>query len=207
MLREGLAVIAPNFRGSTGYGSTFERLDDIDRRLDAVHDVACGVQWVKSESGITCNGFVVWGASYGGLLALLAMAYYPDLWVVGITLNAFTDLISFLERTSPWRRTFREAEYGSPAVDRELLERISPVRLANRIAAPLMIAQGANDPRVPAEQAVALANALEARGHSFALRLYTGEGHGFALDENKERFCSDAIEFIAAAFADKNARS
>jgi dipeptidyl aminopeptidase/acylaminoacyl peptidase len=201
LLREGFAVIAPNFRGSTGSGSTYEHLDDVDRRIDAVHDVAWAAKWVESQSGISCQGFVIWGASYGGLLALLAMAHYPDLWIVGITLNAITDLISFLERTSPWRRAFREAEYGSLAFDRELLEQISPVRLAHRIAAPVMIAHGANDPRVPPEQALALANRLEARGHPFALHLYPGEGHGFVLDKNRERFCSDALEFITGAFS------
>jgi dipeptidyl aminopeptidase/acylaminoacyl peptidase len=199
LLDAGFAVLAPNVRGSTGYGSSYERLDDIDKRLDAVHDVAHGAGWVASRSGIACDGLVAWGASYGGLLALLAMAHYPALWSAGVTFAAITDLVSFLEQTSPWRRAIREAEYGSLPRDRALLERLSPVRLAHLMRAPLMLAHGANDPRAPVQQAVLFAERLEALGHPFVLNLYPDEGHGFAHGENRERFLTDALEFIDAA--------
>ena len=148
LVSRGYAVAAPNVRGSTGYGSRFEHLDDVEKRLDSVADLASLHTWLAARPEIDGSRAVVYGRSYGGYMVLAALAFQPELWAAGIEFVGISNLRTFLENTSEYRRAAREREYG-PLSDPELLERLSPWSRLDEIRAPLFIEHGRNDPRVP----------------------------------------------------------
>jgi dipeptidyl aminopeptidase/acylaminoacyl peptidase len=181
----GYAVFAPNVRGSTGYGLTYTHLDDVERRMDSVADLAHGARWL-AESGIADpQRIAVMGGSYGGFMVLAALTAYPDLWAAGVDIVGIANFVSFLENTGPWRRHLREAEYGTLAHDRAFLQSISPIHHVDKIKAPLMVIHGANDPRVPIGEAEQIVEALRARGVPVEYLRYEDEGHGLVKLKNR----------------------
>ena len=181
----GYAVLAPNVRGSTGYGKTYVHLDDVEKRMDSVADLAHAVYWLRHQPNLDTKRIAVYGASYGGFMVLAALTTYPDLWAAGVELVGVSDFVTFLENTSPYRRTHREAEYGSLERDRELLARISPIHHVDQIRVPLMVIHGANDPRVPLSETEQLVGKLRARNVPVELLVYPDEGHGLVKLANK----------------------
>jgi len=127
----------------------------------------------------------IMGASYGGFMVLAALAEYPDRWAAGVDIVGIANFVTFLEQTGPWRRHLREAEYGSLERDRELLENISPIHKADRIATPLMVIHGANDPRVPIGEAEQIVSSLRERGRPVELLRFEDEGHGLVKLRNR----------------------
>lgn len=185
LVSEGIAVVAPNVRGSTGYGKTYTHLDDVEKRLDSVRDIESLVSHLVSAGIAHKDKLAVTGTSYGGFMTLSCAARYPDLWACAIDTVGMYNLVTFLENTAPYRRPHRESEYGSLEKHRELLESVSPVAKIHNISAPIMIIQGRNDPRVPvteAEQAVA---ALQALGRTVEYLCYDDEGHGIIKLKNR----------------------
>jgi dipeptidyl aminopeptidase/acylaminoacyl peptidase len=185
LVSEGIAVVAPNVRGSTGYGKTYTHLDDVEKRLDSVRDIDSLVSHLVSAGIAHKDKLAVMGTSYGGFMTLSCAARYPDLWACAIDTVGMYNLVTFLENTAPYRRPHRESEYGSLEKHRELLERVSPAAKIHNITAPIMIIQGRNDPRVPvteAEQAVA---ALRALGRTVEYLCYDDEGHGIIKLKNR----------------------
>jgi len=195
LARLGYMVVAPNFRGSTGYGKTYVRLDDGGRRLDAVRDVAEAVGWLAGK-GLIAGRPCVLGGSYGGYLALMSLALYPELWACGVEMAGIVNLATFLERTAPWRRRHREAEYGR-LEDRELLAKLSPITYADRIAAPLLVVHGANDIRVPVSEADQLVAKLRELGRRVDYIRLDGEGHVFS-PAARPKIYGEAAKFIKA---------
>jgi dipeptidyl aminopeptidase/acylaminoacyl peptidase len=180
----GFAVAAPNVRGSTGYGRRWEHLDDVHRRLDSVRDLAALHAWLV-EQGFDGGRVALYGASYGGYMVLAGLAFHPELWAAGIDVVGISSLVTFLEHTSPWRRAFREREYGSLERDRDFLHEVSPLTHVDRIRAPLFVVHGRNDPRVPVSEAEQLHRALRERGIPTELLVYDDEGHGLRKLANK----------------------
>jgi dipeptidyl aminopeptidase/acylaminoacyl peptidase len=172
-------------RGSTGYGKAYSHLDDVEKRMDSVADLAHAVHWLREQRGIDSERIVVYGGSYGGFMVLSALTTYPDLWAAGIDIVGISNLATFLENTSDYRRGHREAEYGSLARDRAFLERIAPINHVDQISVPLMVIHGANDPRVPLSEAEQLVQALEARDSPVEFLVFDDEGHGLAKLKNK----------------------
>jgi dipeptidyl aminopeptidase/acylaminoacyl peptidase len=181
----GFLVLAPNVRGSTGYGKAFSRLDDVERRLDAVRDLAAGAEWLASSGEAHPKQIAVMGASYGGYMVLAALTERPDLWAAGVDIVGIANFVTFLERTGPWRRHLREAEYGSLDRHRDLLERLSPIHRAERITAPLMVVHGANDPRVPVSEAEQIVSTLRDLGRPVEYLRFEDEGHGIVKLDNR----------------------
>ncbi len=184
-MNNGYAVLAPNVRGSTGYGKTYSHLDDVEKRMDSVADLAHAAYWLQAQPGIDVDRLVVYGGSYGGFMVLAALTAYPDLWAAGVTIVGISSFATFLENTSEYRRAHREAEYGSLARDREFLERTAPINHVDQISAPLMVMHGANDPRVPLSEAQQLVRALKARGVPVEFLVFDDEGHGLVKLKNK----------------------
>ncbi len=180
----GIAVLALNVRGSTGYGKAYTHLDDKHRRLDAVEDVEYAVKWLHQRPDIDPTRIAVYGRSYGGFMALASLAFHPDLWAAGVEMVGIANFVSFLERTGPWRRKEREAEYGELEHDRDLLERISPLNHIDHIRAPLMVCHGRQDPRVPLYEAEQVVDAVRRRGRDVLLRVYDDEGHALSKRPN-----------------------
>ena len=152
LVSRGYAVAAPNVRGSSGYGKRYQALDDVEKRLDSVQDLASLHEWLSARPSIDGSRAVVYGRSYGGYMVLAALAFQPELWAAGLEAVGISSLVTFLQNTSDYRRAAREREYGSLANDLDFLERASPMTRIDAIRAPLFIQHGRNDPRVPVSE-------------------------------------------------------
>ena len=195
-LNRGYAYFEPNVRGSTGYGEAYTRLDDVEKRMDSVADVEACVEWLHDHPAVDPDRIACMGGSYGGFMVLACMTEYPDLWAAGVDVVGIANFVTFLENTGDWRRKLREAEYGSLAEDREFLESISPINNIERIAAPLFVLHGENDPRVPVSEAEQVVEGAREQGVPVRKLLFDDEGHGFSKLENRVEAYSAVAEFL-----------
>ncbi|MFD7307836.1 alpha/beta fold hydrolase [Promicromonospora sp. NPDC059942] len=191
----GFTVLVPNVRGSAGYGKRWVSLDDVDKRLDSVADLAALRAWLP-ELGLDADRSALWGGSYGGYMVLAGTTMQPDLWAAGVDIVGMSSLVTFLENTSEYRRAAREREYGSLEHDRDFLVTASPITYLDQLRAPLFVIHGANDPRVPLSEAEQIAAALADRGIRHELRVYHDEGHGLAKRANRKDAYPAAVEFL-----------
>jgi dipeptidyl aminopeptidase/acylaminoacyl peptidase len=182
----GIAIIYPNVRGSTGFGRTFEQLDDGRHRADVVKDIGTLLDWIAGEPGFDKDRVMVTGGSYGGYLTLAAAIEYGDRIRCAFEGFGMSDLVSFLESTDESRRADRKIEYGDPAdpAVRAFLKSISPLTHAARIKIPMFIAQGAKDTRVPLAQAEQMVEAIRRNGTPLWYVVYTDAGHGLTRSTN-----------------------
>ena len=181
----GYVVVAPNVRGSLGYGKSFAHLDDKERREDSVRDIAELGRALALQPQIDPHRIALYGGSYGGYMVLAGLTLYPDMWAAGVDIVGIANFKTFLEQTAPYRRALREAEYGSLEKDGPLLEKISPIHKVDKIAAPLMVIHGTNDPRVPIGEAKQIAEALGKRKIPVQLLTFDDEGHGLSKLKNR----------------------
>lgn len=198
----GFTVIAPNVRGSSGYGKTYLKLDDLEKRMDSVKDLAAGAAWAVSSGLAHPKRIGVMGGSYGGFMVLAALTENPELWAAGVDIVGIANFVTFMERTGPWRRHLREAEYGSLEHHYDLLVSISPIHKADRIVAPLFVVHGANDPRVPIHEAEQLVAKLTELGRPVEYHRYENEGHGLAKLPNKLDAYPKIADFLTRALAE-----
>ena len=196
LVSEGFAVVVPNVRGSTGYGKRFAALDDTTRRLGSVRDLAALHNWLPSV-GLDPDRAALYGASYGGYMVLAGLAFQPELWAAGVDIVGVSDLVTFLENTSAYRRAHREHEYGSLTKDRDFLISASPLRHADAIRAPLFVIHGRNDPRVPVSETEQMVARLRERKVPCELVIYEDEGHGLARLANRLDALPRAVAFLA----------
>jgi dipeptidyl aminopeptidase/acylaminoacyl peptidase len=177
LVARGYAVAAPNVRGSTGYGKRYQALDDVEKRLDSVRDLASLHEWLSARPKIDGSRAVVYGRSYGGYMVLAALAFQPQLWAAGIEAVGISSLVTFLQNTSPYRRAAREREYGSLERDADFLLHASPMTHIDAIRAPLFIQHGRNDPRVPVSESEHIHEVLTRKGIPCELLIFEDEGH------------------------------
>jgi dipeptidyl aminopeptidase/acylaminoacyl peptidase len=201
LVQNGYAVVQPNVRGSTGYGKRYEHLDDVERRLDSVRDLASLHDWLATDVGLDASRVVLYGGSYGGYMVLAGLAFHPERWAAGLSVVGISSLVTFLENTSEWRRYYREREYGSLERDRDFLHDVSPLTHVDRIVAPLLLIHGANDPRVPRAEAEQIHRELTARGIPCELLVYDDEGHGLQKLKNRLDAYPKAVGFVEQALA------
>lgn len=185
MVASGLAVVEPNVRGSTGYGKAYEHLDDVEKRLDSVKDIASLIDDLVAKGIADPKRIGVMGASYGGFMTLSAAARMPEKLACAVCTVGMFNLVTFLENTADYRRAHREQEYGSLAKHRDILFHVSPVAKVDQIKGPLMIIHGKNDPRVPVSEAYQAQAYLTERGVHVDLLVYEDEGHGLHKLKNK----------------------
>jgi len=197
----GYAVVAPNVRGSSGYGKTNLAQGRGTLREDAVKDVGALLVWVELQAGFDSKHVVVSGDSYGGYLALATMVNFSDRLRGGVDVAGMTDFISFLTSTAPYAQDQRRAEYGDERDPdmRAYLRRISPLTNADRILKPLLIVQGKNDARVPASEADQLVNRLRSKGGEVWYLLVSDEGHGFHRKQNRDAYYRTFAQFLKAS--------
>ena len=184
----GATVILPNVRGSEGYGTRYLNLDNAELREDSVRDIGALLDWIARQPDLDAARVAVYGQSYGGYMSLAAMTHYSDRLVGGVERYGISNWISFLENTESYRRDNRRAEYGDervPAI-RALFERISPLNNVRRIGRPMLIMQGANDPRVPQSESDQIVRELRANGVEAWYVLFADEGHGFLKKPNND---------------------
>jgi len=196
LVSAGFSVVAPNVRGSSGYGKTYIHLDDLEKRLDSVHDAACLAEHLVEVGIADPSTIAVMGASYGGYMTLSCVARYPELWAAGIDTVGMSNLETFLENTAEYRRSHREAEYGTLAHDRETLRAVSPIFKVDQITAPMMVIHGANDPRVPVSEAEQIVAKLREREIPVKYLRYEDEGHGLSKRKNQFDCYPQVVEFL-----------
>lgn len=197
LLNNGYAVFEPNVRGSSGYGKAYSGLDDVENRMDSVKDVREGVGWLHDHPEVDPDRVVAMGGSYGGFMVLASLTEYPELWAAGVDIVGIANFVTFLENTGDWRRSLREAEYGSLAEDREFLESVSPINNIDRIEAPLFVLHGENDPRVPVGEAEQIVEKAREQGVPVRKLIFDDEGHGFSKLENRIEAYRGIVDFLA----------
>jgi dipeptidyl aminopeptidase/acylaminoacyl peptidase len=183
-------------RGSTGYGREWQSLDDRHLRMDSVKDLKAVRDWLAARPGVDATRLAVFGQSYGGFMVLAAITEYPDDWKVAAEFYGIANFLTLLETTGPWRQVLRAAEYGDAADDRDALESFSPIHKADRIKAPLFIAHGLEDPRVPPGESEMMVSVLRGRGHPYEIVRIEGEGHGFQRQHNRLRVYAALVRFL-----------
>ena len=199
LVRElGYAVVAPNVRGSSGYGKSFLALDNGLLREDAVRDVGSLLVWIGVQPGFDRDHVAVMGGSYGGYMALAALVTYGDRLRGGIDLAGISNFVTFLRNTSGYRRDWRRTEYGDERDTnmRVFLERISPLTNAAHIRKPLLVAAGQNDPRVPISESEQLVWRVRSNGGEVWYLVARDEGHGFVKKADRDEYLLTAASFL-----------
>lgn len=198
-VHRGFAVLATNVRGSTGYGKAYGHMDDVRKRMDSVADLDAAAAWLIASGTTPAERIAVMGGSYGGFMTLAALTTYPERWRCGVELFGIANFVTLLEKTGPWRRKLREAEYGNLEDDRDFLVSVSPIHKADRIVAPLLVFHGTNDPRVPIGESEQIVDTLRTLGREVEYFRYEHEGHGFVRLPNRIH-CAEAT----AAFLERH---
>jgi dipeptidyl aminopeptidase/acylaminoacyl peptidase len=200
LCQAGHTVALPNVRGSAGHGRRWVSLDDVEKRLDSVADLAAIHDWLPTV-GVDAKRAALFGGSYGGYMVLAGLTFQPDRWAGGVDIVGISSLVTFLENTSAYRRAYREREYGSLAEHRDILEAASPLPIIDRLQVPLFIIHGRNDPRVPLSEAEQVAAAVRANGAECELVVYDDEGHGLAKRANRLDAYPRVADFLARVLA------
>jgi dipeptidyl aminopeptidase/acylaminoacyl peptidase len=196
LVAEGVAVFAPNVRGSGGYGRTFAAADDLHRRFVAITDVPAAVEYLASAELSDPARIGVAGRSYGGYLTLVALAWFPELFAVGVDVCGISDFATFYAKTEPWIAEAAITKYGDPDADAALLRELSPIHRVDRIAAPLLVVHGAHDTNVPLVEAEQVVAALTERGAAPGFLLFPDEGHEVHGTENRAVFVREVVRWV-----------
>ena len=194
----GIAVIAPNVRGSAGYGKTYLKLDNGFNRENSVKDIGKLLEWIENQAEFDKEKIAVFGGSYGGYMVLSSMFNFNDKLKCGVDIVGISNFVTFLENTEEYRRDLRRAEYGDerdPKM-REYLLSISPTNHVDQITKPLFVIQGANDPRVPMTEAEQMVKSIRENNGTVWYMLAKDEGHGFRKKENRDRMTEAIALFL-----------
>ncbi len=199
LVNHGYAVLAANNRGSSGYGKTFYHLDDRNHGENDLRDIVEGKGYLQSLDWVDDNRIGVMGGSYGGYMTVAALTYHPEVFDVGIDIFGVTNWERTLTSIPPWWESFKAylyAEMGDPATDLERLKRISPLFHADQIKKPLLVVQGANDPRVLQVESDELVKAVRDNGVPVEYVLFDDEGHGFTKKANRITASDAYLDFL-----------
>ncbi len=194
----GAAVVAPNVRGSAGYGKSWLLLDNGRKREESVRDIGALLDWIAAQPELDPERVAVLGGSYGGYMVLASLVHYGERLRCAVDVVGIANFVTFLENTQGYRRDLRRAEYGDerdPEM-RSFLQSISPTTHAERIRRPLLVAQGANDPRVPASESEQIVAALRRTKTPVWYLLARDEGHGFRKRRNQDALMATIGLFV-----------
>src|SRR6266542_44743 len=185
MNNQGYLVIAPNYRGGSGYGRDFREGNRRDAGGEELNDVLGAADFLKRSGFVDPAKMVVMGASYGGYLTMMAVTRHPEMWAAGVPIVPFVNWFTEFENEDPELQEHDRLFMGDPVKDKALWEDRSPINFVDRIKAPLFILAGANDVRCPRSEAEQVAAAVKKRGGMAILKVYENEGHGFSRVENQ----------------------
>ena len=184
----GVAIIEPNVRGSLGYGKSFQKLDNGFLREGSYKDINSLLDWIQTQPDLDASKVLITGGSYGGFMTLAVATNYNNRICCSVDIVGPSNLVTFLEHTSGYRRDLRRVEYGDerdPKM-RAFLESIAPANKAKNITKPLFVIAGANDPRVPASESAQMVDVVRKNGTPVWWLLGKDEGHGFAKKKNRD---------------------
>ncbi|GAB3006654.1 alpha/beta hydrolase family protein [Mycobacterium bourgelatii] len=201
LVNDGITVLAPNVRGSGGFGRTFVHADDKEKRFAAIDDVADCVRFLVDNKLADPRRIACAGWSYGGYLTLAALTFHPDLFAAGVSICGMSDLGTFYRNTEPWIADAAYPEYGHPVNDRELLDRLSPLQRVDALTAPLLVVHGAHDTNVPVGESEQIVEALRSAGREVRYLLFDDDGHSISKRENRVVLADAMSEWLHKAFA------
>jgi dipeptidyl aminopeptidase/acylaminoacyl peptidase len=197
-VNQGYMVLAPNYRGSTGYGKEFQQANLFDMGGGDLEDILAGVDWIKQTGHLDPKKIAVMGASYGGYLSMMAVTKAPDVWAAGVPIVPFVNWFSEMENEDPVLRESDVATMGDPGKNKALLEERSPINFIDQIKAPLLLLAGGHDPRCPKSETQQVVEAIKKRGGTVDYKIYENEGHGFARVENQIDAYKRVADFLLA---------
>jgi dipeptidyl aminopeptidase/acylaminoacyl peptidase len=183
-VNQGYVVLAPNYRGSTGYGKAFMDANRFDMGGGDLADVVAGAKYLARTGYVNAKKIAVGGGSYGGYLTMAALTKSPDVWAAGVAMFPFVNWFTEVAHEDPLLRQYDMATMGDPQKNEALWRDRSPIFFVDRIRAPLILVAGGNDPRCPPDESRQVVDALKKTGRTCEFLLYADEGHGFARLEN-----------------------
>lgn len=196
LVHQGFAVVAPNVRGSSGYGREYLALDDVRRRMDSVKDLVFLVDELIETHRVNKNKIGIMGRSYGGFMTLAATTHYPDLWAAAVNIVGISSLETFMQTTGEWRRKLRGAEYGTIEEDVDFFRKIDPLHYADQIKAPMLVFHGLNDSRVPVQESIQFVMGMKDRRQDVDLTIFNDEGHFTDKFHNHLQMNRQIVQFM-----------
>lgn len=197
LLASGIAVFAPNVRGSAGFGKIFVNLDNGPLRFDAVRDIKTCADYLISLGVADPARIGIIGGSYGGFMTMAGLTEYPELFAAGANYFGIVNFETFFEHTEPWMAEISKIQYGDPDTQIELLRALSPIHKLDRVTAATLVLHGANDTNVPVVEAEQVVQHLEDRGVKVKYVLFPDEGHGFFKEPNRIRAAVETVHWFS----------
>ncbi|MFZ0538602.1 MAG: S9 family peptidase [Candidatus Sulfotelmatobacter sp.] len=195
---QGYMVLAPNYRGSTGYGKEFQQANLFDMGGGDLQDVLAGVDWIKQTGHLDPKKIAVMGGSYGGYLSMMSVTKAPDVWAAGVPIVPFVNWFTEIENEDPVLQQSDLATMGDVVKNKALYEDRSPINFIDQIKAPLLLLAGGHDPRCPKSETQQVVDAIKKRGGTVDYKIYENEGHGFAKVENQIDAYKRVADFLQA---------
>jgi dipeptidyl aminopeptidase/acylaminoacyl peptidase len=196
LLSQGIAVFAPNVRGSWGFGKKFVNLDNGALRVNAVRDIQASVDHLV-KTGITdARRAGIMGGSYGGYMVMAGLTEYPDMFAGGANLFGVVNFETFFQHSEPWMAAISTIEYGNPKTEAAMLRSLSPIHKIDRVKAPMLVLHGANDTNVPVIEAEQVVENLKKRSVPVEYVLFPDEGHGWRKTPNRIRSAVEITRFF-----------
>ncbi len=208
LVNHGYVVLGINNRGSSGYGKTFFAADDQKHGREPLWDCVSAKDYLKSLPYVDGNRIGIIGGSYGGYMVLAALAFKPDVFEVGVDIFGVSNWVRTLQNTPPWweaQRTALFAEMGDPNTQLDMLKEISPVFHADKIRKPLIVLQGANDPRVVKAESDDIVAAVKKNNVPVEYVVFPDEGHGFSKKKNQIEGYGAVLRFLDSHLKNKGA--
>ena len=181
----GYVCIAPNVRGSTGYGMDFQRANHQDLGGGDLQDEVYAAHFLVATGYVDAKKIGITGGSYGGYMTLMAIGKTPEVWAAAVEEYGIINWFTMLEHEDPLLQEYEKSLLGDPVKDRKVYEDASPIQYLGRAKAPLLVLQGDNDIRVPKEEAEQVVETLRKAGGTVDAHYYANEGHGFSKRENQ----------------------
>ena len=196
IVAQGIAVFAPNIRGSAGFGKAFLALDNHEKRFDANRDVYDSANYMI-QSGVGAKGRLgVFGGSYGGYVVMMAVTEYPETFAAGADLFGIVNFETFFAQSTPWMGAISGGEYGDPKTQADLLRRLSPIHKLDRVRAAMLVMHGANDTNVPFVEAQQVVDTLKKNGRDVEFLVFPDEGHGWRKIPNRVKSTMTLADFF-----------
>jgi dipeptidyl aminopeptidase/acylaminoacyl peptidase len=195
---QGYIVIAPNYRGSTGYGKEFQQANLFDMGGGDLQDVLAAAAWIKQTGYVDPKKVILMGGSYGGYMTMMGVTKAPELWAAGVPIVPFVNWFTEIQNEDPVLQQSDLATMGDPEKNKALYEDRSPINFVDQIKAPLYLLAGGNDPRCPKTEAQQVVDAIKKRGGVVEYKVYENEGHGFARVENQIDAYKRVADFLKA---------
>ena len=196
MVAAGIAVFAPNIRGSAGFGKAFLALDNHEKRFDANRDIFDSANYLV-QSGVGAKGHLgIIGGSYGGYVVMVAVTEYPDTFAAGVNMYGIVNFQTFFAQSTPWMGAVSSGEYGNPKTQADLLKRLSPIHKLERVRAAMLVMHGANDTNVPLVEAQQVVDTLKKNGRDVEFLLFPDEGHGWRKIPNRVKSTVTLADFF-----------